>query len=493
MKPNDSAFRHHSDQGGLSLRHSRRQFAATVLGTAAGLTVLSRNGLLGSPQSQESTERFFAAIRAGDLEQVKGLLDSDPRLASVTEANGLTAYAAALTSRQSEIALLIRERGYRPDAHESAAALDWELLDELAPQAPGSLNRYHPIGGSAMYAAALGGAGSSMWHVYRFGVDPSRAFADSPLGSPLQAALLHPHLPTAELSAAALLSNGVDPNPAPNRRPSPLHLAARRGSRDIVEMLIGKRAALGSKDADGRTPLECAEAMGNQEAARMLRSPEEIPRQHYASRRAFDADGNAYRPSDLNAFAVLTREKVVGVSHTNLDDLRSLVERYPDLVHCVAATTEGAVEAGAHMGRHDIVDYLLGKGAAYSLPTAVMRNDSKRVKELLDQEPDRIHERGAHDFALLWYPIIGRGDVSLMDELLRRGAQVERQHFLGTTALHYAARSGRIEMAELLIQHGADVNRVGRKFGGAEAAPLDFAEGKMAQFLRDHGAKPRAM
>ena len=40
---------------------------------------------------------------------------------------------------------------------------------------------------------------------------------------------------------------------------------------------------------------------------------------------------------------------------------------------------------------------MLEHGAPYSLPTAVMKNDMPRVKQLLDEDPLRIHERGAHD------------------------------------------------------------------------------------------------
>lgn len=144
------------------------------------------------------------------------------------------------------------------------------------------------------------------------------------------------------------------------------------------------------------------------------------------------------------------------------------------------------------MGRQDIVDYLLAGGAPYSLPTAVMRGDEKRVRELLREDPLRIHERGAHDFALLWYPVIGGGRIELAELLIGAGAEVERQHFLGTTALHYAALSGQLEMTAYLLQAGGDPRRIGKKFSPEGETPLQLAENRgheeVAKLLRDRGA-----
>lgn len=475
---------------------NRRQFTVSLMGVGTALAALGKVSLgaeegFAAPVAKNSVDHLFSAIRSGDLDRVKGLLEREPRLAFASEAGGLSAFALALLTGQRPIGDLIRGRGYRPDVHEEALGLDWERFDLLASEAPGELNRNHPIGGSAMYAAALGGAGSDLWRVYRYGADPSLTFSDSRFGSPLQAALSHPDLGTAEITAAALLSNGADPSPTGHGTAPPLHVAARRGSLDIVEMLVSKGVDVGVSDGEGLTALERAESEGHAAVARALRDHGEIPREHSSSRRAYAVDGERYSTPDLGAFAVQARERIVGVSHRSLEDVRAVVERHPDLAHAVASTTEGAIEAAAHMGHRDIVDYLLERGAPYSLPTAVMRADGKRVRELLDEDPARINERGAHDFALLWYPIIGCTGPGLMEELLRRGADVERQHFLGTTALHFAAARDQMEMVELLVANGADVNRIGRKFRAEGQRPLDLARGRIADYLRSRGARTR--
>ena len=78
----------------------------------------------------------------------------------------------------------------------------------------------------------------------------------------------------------------------------------------------------------------------------------------------------------------------------------------------------------------------------------------------------------------------------MMKLLLERGALVEEQHFLGTTALHWACLRGQMEMVELLVAHGADVNRTGRKFKAYGERPLQMAKDeKIADFLKSKGAR----
>lgn len=446
-----------------------------------------------TPSPDSPTHRFLQAILSGDEPTVRSALTADPGLLHARDTAGRSAFALALLHRHAGIASLLRESGYRPDAHEAALALDWEAFDALTADSPGLANRDHPIGGTAMVAAALGGAGTSIWHVYAQGGRPD----ESPRGadgiSAIRAAFDFPDLSVAELTAASLLSNGADPNVPQRLGSSALHAAASRGSFELAEMLLRKNADPAARDAEGRTPRDLALAAGHTDVAALLAHPERVPRDHSTSRRAYDASGAPYSPPDLAAYSILERGRVVGVSHTNFDALRQAIDRAPALVHSVATTTEGAVEASAHMGRRDMVDYLLDRGAPCSLPTAVMRGDLARAKALLAEDPDRVRERGPHDFALLWYPVIGGGLTEMAELLFDHGADVQQQHWLGTTALHYAATGGDVDLGKLLIEKGADVNRAGRKFGGKTATPLQLAESRgrdaFARLLRDHGAR----
>ena len=293
------------------------------------------------------------------------------------------------------------------------------------------------------------------------------------------------------MTAATLLSNSASPSPrVGDGHETPLHIAAKRESADLVELLISCGAEIGAKDAQGKTALDVAQTAGNKLIIKLIENHDSIPRVWRTDESVCDVNGDRYELPDWKGVSLKVRGKLVGASHGNLTQVKSLVGRDRRLAHSVATTGERAVEAGAHMGNKTIVEFLLKNGAPYSLPTAVMMGDLTTVKRMLNDEPKRIHERGAHFFALLWYPIIGRCNFEMTEFLLEKGAKVEQQHFLGTTALHWAAMNDQLEVAEILIASGANVNRVGRKFGGRSVTPLQQARSKkMKTLLKSNGAK----
>ncbi|VDK45225.1 unnamed protein product [Dibothriocephalus latus] len=48
------------------------------------------------------------------------------------------------------------------------------------------------------------------------------------------------------------------------------------------------------------------------------------------------------------------------------------------------------------------------------------------------------------------------GDTLRLSSLLKSGTKVDAQDNYGYTALHYAARNGRLEVCKILLEHGAD-------------------------------------
>ena len=474
---------------------TRREFIKLgAVGAAIGCTPLTLSAVRGISLFGPDEGPFLKACAGGDTETVRKLLAGDPSLLSAKDKEGRSGFALALLAGFTATAQFLRESGFQADLHEAALALDWDRFNALAEERLTDIqtlvNADHPIGGCAMWAAAAGGAGSGIWRVYSYCGDPNCNPRNERGSTAVQRALRLGDLPNAEVTAATLLSNYADPDPIANADLPPLHIAAERGSFELVEMLIRLGADINRKDRNGRTPLQLAEAAGHEKTWKLIKAHDRIPRTCRTSRAAFNADGQAYRLPDLNGIDSYRQIRMVGSSHGNLEYVQKEVEADPRTAHAVATTSERAVEACAHTGRKPIVELLLRHGAPYSLPTAVMLNDTTTVKKLLDEDPNRIYERGAHDFALLWYPIIGGGDLDMMQLLLDRGAKVEEQHFLGTTALHWASSRDSVEMVELLVDNGADLNRVGRKFKAEGERPLQVAKNEqVAAFLKSRGAE----
>ena len=440
----------------------------------------------------DDEQAFLDAAARGNLAAVTKFLADTPKLVDATDEGGRSAFALAWLGGHAPVGAALLKAGFEPDAHEAALALDWPRFEALVEAEPDIVHASHPIGGTPMLCAAAGGAGSDIWRIFAACAEPNTV-PDGCDVAPLQSALAFRDLATAEMTAASLLANAADPNPSADGAPSPLHIAASRGSLDLTRMLVRLGARVDAKDHAGQTPLELAGAGGHDAVAKLLRDHGSIPRTHSTSRTAFDANGAKYAPPPLEGISAQAQGSFVGSSHRDASGVRSALNADPRLAHAAATTSEICVEAGAHMGRVDIVDILLEGGAPYSLPTAVMRGDIERAKELLDEDPKRIDERGAHDFALLWYPIIGGTNIAMLELLLERGASVEAQDFLGTTALHWACMRGSLEAAERLVEAGADVHRSGRKFGPEGDTPLALAQrrehGKVEKFLRARGAR----
>lgn len=473
--------------------NSRRRFLkyGTILGCAPFFIPIASTEA--SPLSG-AEEQFLEACANGDADAVERLLKEQKSLLAAKDQQGRSGLTLALLAGHRATAQLLKKSGYQSDLHESVLDLDWErfehLIGEESIDTAARVNAQHPMGGCAMWAAAAGGAGADIWRVYAKCGDPNCIDEDKSATTPLQKALRFPDLPVAEMTAAALLSNQADPNKSMAGDRPPLHIAAERGSLDLVEMLIRLGADVRRRDKNGRSALNLAEQEGRQDAWKLLSNHQGIPRTCRTSRTAFDATGQPYLPPDVDDIPLFLRSRLVGRSHGSLEYVQQEVKADTRLAHSVATTGEICIEACAHTGQKEIVEFLLDHGAPYSLPTAVMLGDFETVKRLLDEDPDRIHERGAHDFALLWYPVIGRCDLEMMQLLLNRGAAIEQQHYLGTTALHWACMRGPIELVELLLDNGANINRIGRKFSSKGQSPLDLTKDeKIAGLLRSRGAR----
>jgi len=96
---------------------------------------------------------------------------------------------------------------------------------------------------------------------------------------------------------------------------------------------------------------------------------------------------------------------VVGVSHFDLDRLKVLVNARPELARATwdwgFADWESAIGAASHVGRKDIVDYLLLKGARPDIFTYAMMGSYQIVKSMIEFTPGVQQIMGPHGISLL--------------------------------------------------------------------------------------------
>lgn len=102
-------------------------------------------------------------------------------------------------------------------------------------------------------------------------------------------------------------------------------------------------------------------------------------------------------------------------AHSDLEMTKKLLEREPGLLNAAidwgAGDYETALGGASHMGRNDIVEYLLEKGSRPDLFCMTMLGKLDAVKAMLDMQPQLIDAKGPHGFSLHFHAQVG-GDAS---------------------------------------------------------------------------------
>jgi hypothetical protein len=105
--------------------------------------------------------------------------------------------------------------------------------------------------------------------------------------------------------------------------------------------------------------------------------------------------------------------EVVGVSHFNLDRLKELVNKRPELARATwdwgFGDWETAIGAASHVGRKDIVEYLMSKGARPDIFTFAMLGAYETVKSMIEFMPNLQRTSGPHGISLLQH--VKNGDA----------------------------------------------------------------------------------
>jgi ankyrin repeat protein len=169
----------------------------------------------------------------------------------------------------------------------------------------------------------------------------------------------------------------------------------------------------------------------------------------------------------------LTQELVnqfVIAAHHDLDQVRAMLAENPALLNENAEWLETPIQAAAHVGRRDIVEFLLEQGAPLDICTAAMLGRAEVVDALLAEDPGLREATGAHNIPLMYFPAIA-GEIAIAERLLAAGADLNAGEGVNT-ALHGAAIFGQTAMVCWLLDH--DANPYALDMNGK--MPIDLAE-----------------
>lgn len=116
-------------------------------------------------------------------------------------------------------------------------------------------------------------------------------------------------------------------------------------------------------------------------------------------------------------------------------------------------------------------------------------NDSLDSRASFDSWPQMLPQRRVShsSFAVTLCSSAAGGDLEAVRALLARGAQVNEVVGTEGTALHWAARMGRREVVELLLEAGADVSILNEQGYTPYAVAREWSPSRdVVQFLEQH-------
>lgn len=116
-------------------------------------------------------------------------------------------------------------------------------------------------------------------------------------------------------------------------------------------------------------------------------------------------------------------------AHSDIDMTKKLLDREPLLINGFMDWGAGDWESGlggaSHMGRHDIVELLLERGARIDIFCATMMGQLDAVKSFLTLQPKLIDSRGPHGFTLHFHAQLAGDNADKMVEYLQSVKKIE--------------------------------------------------------------------
>ena len=323
-------------------------------------------------------------------------------------------------------------------------------------------------------------------------------------------------------------------------RPHPISLAANGGHIHIVRYMISRGVSITTTDPERMTPLALAARNGDVSLAEYLLSmgASQYSRGFLRRRTIWHAAFYGHMdmvkllisapPQDNDDFPKegMVEEALVAATLGGQTSLvKSLLATYEVQVNTIfqGSPRGSPLCLAARKGPREMVSILLAYGADPNLVedqrerhaplTEAVIQEREDIVELLFHRTANLHRTRALAFA------VGQGNRRLVEILLRNGAPPQfltSEIPIGRNTYTYgnwvqplllAARSGNLEIAELLCEYGADVNAPCSEYNGdrprlgtsiRDIPPFDRVlfwvveepNEKMAGLLLEHGADP---
>ncbi|KAJ3547132.1 hypothetical protein NM208_g1667 [Fusarium decemcellulare] len=308
-----------------------------------------------------------------------------------------------------------------------------------------------------------------------------------------------------------LLQSGVDPNHRNKGGSTPLSVAATKNYNEVVKALLQSSANINLEDQDRKTALHYAAEHGNQDIVLTLLHDKQKARidapdsqrytpLHFASKKGYDrvvfllldagssVEARSQRGETPLHLAVRSRETVkelldTGEGATEINAV-DVLEQTP--LH-KAAQQNSLPSARLLIERGAVIESADGEGD-FPMTHAIQHNDVDLIKELFtDLLVEHMSEASKWKNLTLAVEMHAPNTLSFLIDKLHDA--VSMKDSLGNTLLHLAVKQDNLEVVNLLLDRGSDVNISGSR--GRTPLHEAAAEGKLENMskLLDYGAE----
>lgn len=305
-----------------------------------------------------------------------------------------------------------------------------------------------------------------------------------------------------------LVQGGFDVNARQADGATALHWAAYHGDEDLAEVLLDAGANVTTANRNGATALWLAANRGDADVIEVLLDG--------------GADANEELPLGRRPLMLAARSGVV-------EAVQVLLDHGADVNAKESERGTSALMQAADQGHADVMQVLIAAGADIAAGSAPVFRDGRTAALGNSEDPRNmvrrqviavLCEEESPDMNLLRELVQEARNDQLFAEVARMETPPERQDICGKirmgnlgfvqaadgstrfsddaakrqpdggelTALIYAARSGAIEAARVLLEAGADVNQTSRYGWSPLLAATQNRNYQMGKFLIEHGA-----